>query len=32
MHDNRKNGDGTDERTHDRVEELVIHNEYSKQG
>lgn len=32
VHDNRENGDRTDERAHDRVEELVIHIEYSKQG
>lgn len=30
VHHNSKNGDGTDERTHDGVEDLVIHITHSK--
>jgi hypothetical protein len=30
VHHNCENGNRTDERTHDRVEDLMVHNKYSK--
>jgi hypothetical protein len=32
VHHNSENGDGTDERTHDGVEDLIIHVTHSRNG